>query len=205
MSIEIYLDELQRFADEEFHTELLAARVEYFAGLGQVNEDDDLYEAHMDRFLDWFLFERTLPQIGKTTLVAFIDKRRGTLTPEQLEIYEGFLNNLHGLFEVRKVAKDGVHLRELTLDAKYFVEDEAPRAFSKGQIFDGRLLPLGGKWRLSNGCIFHPLAATKSILKRVKRLDAGDPEARRGLLRDLAVRRLRVDRYTHVEAAHFYK
>jgi hypothetical protein len=205
MSIEIYLDELQRFADREFHTELLAARVEYFAGLRQVYEEDDLFEAHLDRFLDWFLFDRVLPQTGQTTLSAFIERQRGSLAPETMAIYEGFLSNLHGLFEVRKTTKDGVHLRELALQTKFFVADDAFGAFTKGQIFDARLLPLHGEWRFGKGSIFHPLAATKAILKRLKQIDAHDPEARRAFIRDLALRRLRADRYKHVDPEQFYR
>jgi hypothetical protein len=205
MSIELYLDELQRFADQEFHTELLATRVEYFAGLGQVNEDDDLFEAYLDRFLEWFIFERILPQTGQTPLASFIARRCETAPPETLRVYEGFAKGVHGIFEVRKSSKNAVELRELLTKEKYTVEDEVPGAFTKGQIFEARLLPLGDKWYFSKGYIFHPMPAAKAIQKRLKALESHGPEALKSFIRDLAIRRLKADRYKHVEPENFYK
>jgi hypothetical protein len=205
MSIEVYLDELQRFADAEFRTELLAARAEYFAELGQVHEDDDLFEAHLDRFLDWFLFDRVLPATGQNVLVAFLEQRRAVLPADQLAIYEDFLGHVHGLFQVRKAEKTGVQLRHLFTKSKFFVRDEVPGAFTKHQIFEARLLPLDREWYFSKGYIFHPLTAVRAIEKRLKQLPADDPDAQRTFMRNLAIRRLRADRYKHVEAEQFYR
>jgi hypothetical protein len=205
MDLEHYLDELQRFADREFHQELMAARAEYFAAVGRINEEDDLFEAHLDRFLDWFVFARVVPPNGQTVLAAFVEQRRCELPPEELDVYEGFARNVHGLFEVLKIAKTGVHLRNLVDRAKYYVEEEAPAAFTKGQVFEARLLPYRDGWRFSKGYIFHPPAAAKAIQKRMKRLPSDDVEAHRAFMRDLAIRRLRADRYKHVDAAQFYR
>jgi len=205
MNIETYLDELQRFADETYHAELIAARVEYFAGLGRINESDDSFEAHLDRFLDWFLFERALPQTGQTPLVTFTDQKRETLSDDDLRIFEGFIQNLHSLFQVRKTDAKGVHLTDLLIEKKFFVEDELPNMFSKGQIFEARILPFGGGWRFSKGYIFHPLTTVKFIEKRLKRIPTGDREAQKALIRDLAICRLKADRYKHIEALQFYK
>lgn len=205
MSVELYLDELQRFADENYHVDLLAARVEYFAGMGSINEDEELFEAHLDRFLDWFLFERVLPHGRQTPLAAYIQAQQDRLPAETLRLYEGFLKNVHSLFGVQKIDKNGVHLRDLADKKKYFVVEEVPNAFTKGQVFEARLLPLGDEWHFSKGYIFHPLSAAKAIEKKVKHLDPRDRDAYRTFIRELALRRLKADRYKHIEPAQFYR
>ena len=205
MSIEHYLDELQQFADKQFHAELIAARVEYFAGLGQISETEESFEAHLDRFLDWFLFERVLPQTNKTPVQTFLEQQGPSLPPDDLSVIEGFSNNVHSLFIVKKIDKQGVHLRDLFAKEKYFVEEDVPHAFTKGQTFEARLLPYKGVWRLSRGYIFHPLTATKLIGKRSKQVEAEDVEGKKALIRDLAIRRLKADRYKHIDALQFYQ
>ena len=205
MTIESYLDELQHFADDSFHTELIAARVEYFAGLGRISEEEESFEAHLDRFLDWFLFERVLPQTGTMPLQTFVERKREQLAADELAVYEGFTQNIHSLFEVRKTKKNGVQLRDLMTKKKYFVEDELPGAFTKGQIFEGRLIPYHGRWCFTKGYIFHPPAATKMIVKQLKAVNRDDAEERKTFLRDLAIRRLKADRYKHIDAVQFYQ
>ncbi|HPQ67736.1 MAG TPA: hypothetical protein PKW95_01325 [bacterium] len=205
MAIETYLDALQEYADEAFHTELLAARVEYFAGLGRVSENEASFEAHLDRFLDWFLFERVLPQSGLTPMQSFLRMRSEKLPPEECEVYEGFGKNIHSLFLVKKIDKHGVHVRDLLTKAKYYVSDELPSVFTKGQVFEARLLPYREGWRFSKGYIFHPLSVAKQIVKRVKSLTVDDEEGYRSLIRDLAIRRLKADRYKHIDAMEFYR
>lgn len=205
MAIEKYLDELQRFADEAFHAELVAARIEYFAVLGQVNDSDEFFEAHLERFLDWFLFERQLESEPTTPLQTFLDARGDQLPPDRREVMAGFGRNVHSLFEVRKVAKNGLHLIDLFTRARYFVTSEVPLAFTKKQVFDARLLPIGDQWHFSKGYIFHPLAAAKAIRKQIKNIDVTDHETCLAFIRELAIRRLRSDRYKHVEPLQFYQ
>ncbi len=203
MTIEPYLDELQDYADKVHRVELLAARVEYFAGLGRMNEDDELFEAHLDRFLDWFLFERIIPQTGRTILDNFLESAE--TEPERQEVFRGFSRNVHSLFVVRRSKEDGIHLRDMLSQQKYFARVEIPGAFTKGQPFEARLLPLGEEWYFSKGYIFHPLTALKAIEKRIKKLDPADAFAPRALIRDLAIRRLKADRYKHINPEQFYQ
>lgn len=203
MTIELYLDELQAYADRAHHSELLAARVEYFAGLGRMNEDDELFEAHLDRYLDWFLFERVIQQTGRSILETFLESP--DLALDKKEVFQGFLKNVHSLFVVRRPEKDGVQLRDMISQEKYFALVEIPGAFTKGQPFEARLLPLGEEWYFSKGYIFHPLTALKAIEKRIKKIDVEDAMAHRALIRDLAIRRLKADRYKHINPEQFYQ
>lgn len=205
MSIENYLDELQRFADENYHSELIAARVEYFAGLGRMSESEESFEAHLDRFLDWFLFEQNLPQTGKTPLRSFLDEKHEMINPEDLFVFEGFTQNIHSLFMVKKTDKRGVHLRDMFTKEKHYIEEEIPSVFSKGQIFEARLLPYKGSLKFSKGYIFHPMTAGKHIEKMIKNINIEEIERQKALMRDLAIRRLKADRYKHIEAIEFYK
>ncbi|MDP8225494.1 MAG: hypothetical protein P9L99_19190 [Candidatus Lernaella stagnicola] len=205
MTIDVYIDELQRFADAHYHAELVASRIDYFAVLGQINEDDDFFEAHLERFLDWFLFEHRLEDVGETALQTFVTNRGPELPEERRVVYEEFLKHVHSLFRLKKVMKKGLQLIDLLTKAKYFVESDVPHAFTKGQLFEARLLPLSEQWHFSKGYIFHPLSATKAILKRAKKIDVADEEGCRSFIRELAIRRLRSDRYKHVDAARFYE
>ncbi len=205
MAVDVFIDELQRFADEAFHAELVASRVEYFSVLGKVNDDDEFFEAHLERFLDWFLFERKLEATEYSPLEHFIEVRGADLPPERLAVYEGLLKNVHSLFQIKKTVKNGLYLRDLLTKAKYFVESDVPAAFTKGDLFEARLLPIEDEWHFSKGYIFHPPSTIKAILKRVKKIDVADMDACRAFIRELAIRRLRSDRYKHVDAIQFYE
>jgi hypothetical protein len=204
VAVEYYIDDLQQFADERFRSELVAARVEYFAALGKVNEDDEFFEAHLDRFLDWFLFERDLAASGEPVLPTFIAQIGAELSEERYAVFEGFLKNIHSLFQIKKVGKAGLQIRDLLTKASYFVASDVPAAFTKGQIFEARLLPVDDQWQFSRGYIFHPSTANKAILKRVKKIDVADSITCRSFIRELAICRLRSDRYKHVDATQFY-
>jgi hypothetical protein len=151
------------------------------------------------------LFERILPPSGQTPLQTFVARKRDQLSPDELAVYEGFSQNVHNLFVVRKTKKNGVHLRDLITKQKYFVEDELPAAFAKGQVFEGRLVPFQGRWCFTKGYVFHPPAATKLIEKHLKTINVDDAESRKALMRDLAIRRLKADRYKHIDAVQFYQ
>ncbi len=136
---------------------------------------------------------------------SFLQMRTEKLPPEECEVYEGFGKNIHSLFLVKKIDKNGVHVRDLLTKAKYYVRDELPSVFTKGQVFEARLLPYREGWRFSKGYIFHPLSVAKQIVKRVKTLAVDDEEGYRSLIRDLAIRRLKADRYKHIDAMEFYR
>src|SRR5690349_12839628 len=107
------LEQIIAFASrEERKADLLAAKAEYFELAGEVHEDDKSFEMRMAGFLDWFVCDRPSPA-GVTPAQELLHQRAATASSEDLTIFRAFANTQHSLFEVRKLGKGVVKLREL--------------------------------------------------------------------------------------------
>src|SRR4051794_35121573 len=109
-----YFDQLTEFGSTETNKpQLMAAKAEYFLNTGEVFEDDKSFEMRIASFLEYYLFDRRLPASGKTPAQEMYEtKLQGTLPDEALP-FRSFTETTHGLFEVRKLGKGIVRLREL--------------------------------------------------------------------------------------------
>lgn len=141
MSMEKYIETLIHFASSgRYQPELLVAREEYFAKMGQVSEEEDNYEAKLRGFIDWYLFDRPLADTGKPPVDVFYEKFIRTFSEEDEQIYGDFRKSIQSLFIVKKSDENGVTVKDLISKKKYFVEDEMPEGFFKEEIFQGRLI-----------------------------------------------------------------
>lgn len=205
-SYQPFLDELTAFASGEARKEdLLAAKKEYFEQTGEVFEDDKQFELRMASFLDYYLFDRTSPLTGRTPAQELFEIK-GREAPDQANGFRGFTETLHGLFEVRKLGKGVVRLRELFSGKDYEVTERRQLAgLEKGDILEARLIPTSGHLLFSQAFCYHPRDATAPILKEIKRRKKKEPHrSPKEMAWECARRALKTDRYRQIPVERIY-
>ncbi len=205
-SFQPYLDELIAFASSESRKPLLlAAKAEYFRLTGEVFEDDKVFEQRMASFLDYYLFDRPSSE-GRTPAVELLEHRLPSAAEPAISAYRSFTETVHGLFEVRKLGKGLVRLRELYTGKDYDVTERRQLpGLEKGDILEARLIPFGGHLLFSGAFCYHPKAASSAIRKEVKRRKKEEPEKSvKDLAWECARMALKVDRYRQIAVDKIY-
>ncbi|WP_342374107.1 hypothetical protein NVS55_22160 [Myxococcus stipitatus] len=207
LSYQPYLDQLIAFGSVESRkADLLDAKAEYFRLTGEVFEDDKLFELRMASFLDFYLYDRVSPLTGKTPAAEFYEHRLANAPPEESNAFRSFTETVHGLFEVRKLGKGLVRLRELYSGKDFDVTERRHIAgLETGDILEARLIPFGGHLLFSSAFCYHPKVAVKPIKAEVKRRKKKEPQrAPNELVWECARRALNMDRYRQLAVEKIY-
>lgn len=207
LSYQPYLDQLIAFGSVESRkADLLDAKAEYFRLTGEVFEDDKLFELRMASFLDYFLYDRVSPHTGKTPAVEFYEQRLANTPPEEANAFRSFTETVHGLFEVRKLGKGLVRLRDMYSGKDFDVTERRNIAgLETGDILEARLIPFGGHLLFSSAFCYHPRVAVKPIKAEVKRRKKKEPERTPNeLVWECARRALNMERYRQLSVEKIY-
>lgn len=207
MSYQPYLDQLIAFGSQESRkADLLEAKAEYFRLTGEVFEDDKIFELRMASFLDYYLYDRVSPLTGKTPAVELYEQRLQTSAPEEANAFRSFTETVHGLFEVRKLGKGVIRLRELHSGKDFDVTERRTIAgLESGDILEARLIPFGGHLLFSSAFCYHPRVAVKAIKAEVKRRKKKEPDRPpKELVWECALRALKVERYRQIAVEKLY-
>ncbi|MBF5043975.1 hypothetical protein FGE12_16365 [Aggregicoccus sp. 17bor-14] len=207
LSYQPYLDQLIAFASEEPRkADLISAKAEYFRATGEVFEDDKMFEPRMASFLDYYLFDRPSPLAGVTPAQELYRQRQGVAAPEEVNAFRSFTETVHGLFEVRKIAKGMVRLRELFSGKDFDVTERRTTAgLEAGDILEARLIPFGGHLLFSAAFCFHPRVVAKAIKSEIKRRKKKEPErSAREFAWECARRALNLERYKQISVEKIY-
>lgn len=207
LSYQPYLDQLIAFGSQEPRkADLLEAKAEYFRLTGEVFEDDKIFELRMASFLDYYLYDRVSPLTGKTPATELYEQRLQSAAPEEANAFRSLTETVHGLFEVRKLGKGVIRLRELFSGKDFDVTERRNIAgLETGDIIEARLIPFGGHLLFSAAFCYHPRVAVKAIKAEVKRRKKKEPDRpAKELVWDCAMRALKVERYRQVAVEKLY-
>jgi hypothetical protein len=203
-----YADQLIAWASaEERKEELLAAKAEYFKLTGEVFEDDKSFEQRMASFLDFYTLDRPAGGTGKTPAQHYLEQRQAAgAAEEELGALRSFTETLHGLFEVRKLGKGVLKLRELDSGKDYEVTERRQLAgLEKGDLLEARLIPYGGHLLFSAAFCYHPKAVAKVIVKEVKRRKKKEPDrSPKDVIWDCSKMALKTERYRQIAVEKIY-
>ncbi len=208
------LDEAVQFAaaHELLSARLLTAKRAYIEATGEVFEEEALFEPRLIAFLEQFLFEERLDEgvapgleVGATPM-AFYLSTRPALARENPALAEGLLRSRHTLWEVKKLKRSILRLRDLLGGGDLEIEEGIPLGLEKGTLVEARLVPTGDDWHFTRALAFHPMAARKTILARLKQLKKSSGGVLRvdALLASLARCRLKLERYRKVPPKRIY-
>ncbi len=207
LSYQPYLDQLIAFGSQESRkTDLLDAKTEYLRLTGEVFEDDKIFELRMASFLDYYLFDRVSPISKVTPAQELYQLRQQSASPEEANAFRCFTETVHGLFEVRKLGKGLVRLREL-YSAKDFdvTERRHVAGLETGDVLEARLIPFAGHLLFSSAFTFHPRVAVMAIKAEVKRLKKKEPEKPPiEFVWECARRAVKVERYKQISIERIY-
>lgn len=198
---------IEEFTTGEFYAEVYKAKQEYFDKAGIVYEDDPEFEQRMSIFMDWYLFDRDLPGVDLPPIKYYFRKNKDNLKNEELNIYRDLCSTIHSIFRLKRISwnKKAMIVEDLFQNKTYKVVDpDINRAFSKGDIFEGRVIPFAGAFEFSRGFCFHPIEMESFILKEIKKVRYQDKGRQTKLILQLANMRLKQQRFGHIDVRHIY-
>lgn len=168
---------IETISQNNSSSEILDAKKEFQKISGEIFEDDKSYESRMGSFLEWFTFDRLLNESSETPLQKYLNGQREPLSAEDRELFVNISGSVHGLFVVKKIKPDRVVVLELLDDKKYEVkEDQGGILFSKGDIFEARLISFGGQLFFSDNFCYHPQQTTGFIKNKIKEIRSVEKE-----------------------------
>lgn len=203
-------EKLLAWATSDAHKEeLLAARRDWFDRHGEPHEEDKSFETRMNGMLDHYLYDFRPPGSSETTIEIFMREMGPQLATDELAVYRVLSKSVHGLFEVKKIKKGEVRLRDVFTGRDHDVTERRQVAgLEKGDLVEARLLPFDGALFFSGAFLYHPREARKAILAEVKRLKkeagrGGTPDAN-AFLATIARMAIKLERYRNVRLESIY-
>jgi len=201
-----YVDTItNEYTAGDYFREVYEAKKNYFENLGVIAEDDQDFENQMDVFMGWYLFDRPLEKHDLPPVFLYYRKNQPNFTPEEDALHKALTQAKHSVFELVKHKSDALVLRDLSNGKKYDVNDTQFKAgFSKGDVFEARLLPEGKGYIFANGFCFHPKEAYKFIESQMKKIREDDTAQRTKLLLKLGQMKNKQHRFPHIDAQYIY-
>lgn len=201
-----YLEELIAFATpESSKADLLAARARWFEKNGEVFEEDRQLEQRMAGFLEYYVCDRVAPHLGMTPARARYELALKEDSPTRAAGFRALTETLHGVFEVRRIAKGLVRLRGLFSGITWEVTERRQIVgLLVGDVLEARLIPLAGPLYFSPSYCFHPHEATGQLLAEAKRRIKIGTVDEMAFVQDCAQRSLKVGRYRQVAVEKIY-
>ena len=152
---------LVTYTQGEYFEELKEAKEKYFSLTGKLDEDRDEFEARMNCFNDWYLFQYRKKD-GLKVIEDYIRK-----TDLDGDLSQAFLNVNHSLFEFSKVSfKKQIVLKDILHDEKIVLaKSQQNIGLVEGDVFTSRVIKYQGEYYLLKGVCTLP-NTVKSILKK---------------------------------------
>lgn len=198
---------IEEYTSGEFYREVFEAKQEFFEKAGIVYEDDPDFEQRMSIFMDWYLFDRDLPKFDLPPIKLYFRQNRDRFPPEELAIYRDFCSTIHSLFRLKGKAffSPGLKVQDLFSKKNYIVPDgHMDQAFTRGDLFEARLIPFHGRYEFSKGFCFHPIEMESFILGEIKKIRYQEKARQTKLILQLSAMKLRHLRFQHIDVKHIY-
>lgn len=198
---------IEEFTTGEYYREVYNAKHEYFEKAGVVYEDDSEFEQRMCIFMDWYLFDRDLPGVDLPPIKYYFRQNKERFSNEELNIYRDFCSTIHSVFRLKRKTwtGNGFVVQDLFSNKTFTVTDpEITRGFSRGDIFEARIIPFHGSYEFSRGFCFHPAEMESFILSEIKKVRFQDKSRQTKLILQLSAMKLKHLRFQHIDIRHIY-
>ncbi len=177
------------------------AKNKYFSQTGKLDEDKDEFEARMNSFNDWYIFQHCQKD-GSKVIEEYI--RNNQL---EEEISQALLNVNYSLFEFNRTSfSKQIFLKDILHDHKIHLKKDHPAvSLMEGDLFAGRVIKYKGEHFLLRGVCTLP-QGVKSILKkqskRVRKLNSFEEELK--FLIQLEALKTKSMHYSHIDPAKIF-
>lgn len=199
---------IEDFTTGEYYREVYNAKLEYFDKAGIVYEDDVEFEQRMCIFMDWYIFDRDLPGVDLPPIKYYFRKNKERFSSEELNIYRDFCSTVHSIFRLKRFTwnRKGFVVLDLFSNRTHTIADsEITKGFTRGDLFESRIIPFQGNSEFSRGFCFHPADMESFILGEVKKVRFQDKSRQTKLILQLAAMKLKHLRFPHIDMRHIYK
>lgn len=196
----------------DYAEEVVRAKAEFFERCGQVFEDDQIYEARMAAFLEWYAVERPIgtgvPGVGRVPAdIVRDDAGAGDVRRRQL--LTAMAASHRSLFRLEEVRAASLIATDLIAGGLWEVSERRKIAgLGDEDVFEARLYGVDGHVVLGRTFLIHERVARPAVLEIAARaaaaLAGGDGAARVRAVERLASLRIKADRYRNVPAHRFY-
>lgn len=208
MMYQKYLDPvIEEFTTGEYYPEVYKAKHEFFEKAGIVYEDDPEFEQRMCIFMDWYIFERDLPGVDLPPIKYFFRRNKDRLSNEELAIYGDFCRTIHSIFRLKRTTwfNRGLVVQNLFSRKSYTVNDsDMNQGFTRGDVFEARLIPFRGTFEFSRGFCFHPVEMSAFIEGEIEKVRNQDRNRQTRLILQLASMKLKHLRFNHIDIRQIY-
>lgn len=211
---EVIDEAIERFGGGDYTEGITAARQEYDGRRGRVFEDEELWEAWTQAFLEWYVIERipgpaeaiegSAAARGRPAVAQVLLDARGRGDARREAAARAWLVSHRSLFEVRALSAGRVELVDLIGGARFWVRE--PRAMlgvSVGDVAEMRLIGFDGEVLFGRTFCFHPAGTRDAIAAHVPQMRALG-SGRMDIVDFFASLRIRCERYRHVPPARIY-
>jgi len=198
---------IEEFTTGEYYREVYEAKQEYFDKAGVVYEDDQEFEQRMCIFMDWYIFDRDLPGVDLPPIKYYFRKIKNQFSDEELNIYKDLCNTVHSIFRLKRFtwSKKGLVMSDLFSNKTSTVTDPVINCgFSKGDIFESRIIQFKKTYEFSAGFCFHPVEMESFIIREIKKVRFQEKSRQTKLILQLASMKLKHLRFSHIDVRHIY-
>jgi hypothetical protein len=191
--------------------DIVRAKQEYFTQTGgEVHEDDRCFESRLQAFFNWYLFDRKRDDV--TPAQRFLQNRGAETSEADKEVLMGLTQTRLALYEYRGrkglilgPKKGQVRVRDAVTRKDFDVtERRQMHGLEIGDLFEARLVPVGGTWHFSTSFTYHPREQKPVILREIKKRKKQGPVDVRPLLWELERMSLQADRFKNVSIEAIY-
>lgn len=194
---------LVNYTSGDYYDTLLKAKEEYFLRIGPINEDGDDYEARMNAFNEWYIFQFE-PSANVGTF--FEEYAKGNQVAP--EIFDSVRNINHSLFEYLGksikgdfIFKDILHKKKIVIS-----HDEHVPAIMKNDLFLGRMINYKSSNYLMDGICLIPREVKEILKKEAKNIrKLKDPSLEIHFLFRIEYLKAKWLRFNHLPAIKIFK
>ena len=178
--IQPLIDQLLAWSAQALGDDIVVAKKEYFSHVGgEVHEHDRTFEARMQGFFNWYLFDRrTASDRGaQTPAQRFLAERGAGIFGSDKDLLIGATHSRLSLYAyrgrrtfLRRVPEGMVRVRDaFTLDDYDVIERRQMDGLDSGDLFEARLIPVASRHHFSSSFLFHAREVKRPVLREIKR------------------------------------
>lgn len=189
---------LEVYTQEDFKNQLIVAKEKYFKMTGAVNDDDDDFEARMNLFNEWYLFDYIASGHTQPYLYQYIE--RSDFDPV---LAQAFRDVNFSLFEYnKKNFRKQVVIEDHIKNEKFVLHNpEGDLGVVPKDLFIGRIIPIKEENFLLRGMCLLPLEVRPTLIKECKRLrKLKNPQEEKNFLINLENLKTKWRRYGHIDS-----
>ena len=197
------------FTTSDYGQNVELAKKDFFGYLLPSDENSHQFDIKMSQFLDWYIFDYHLRQTGLTPLEEVIKSKEVqkslSINEGEFSLLESLSHHHHSLFELIKVCKDSVIIKDLVTNKKTQVGKTLNISYlKKNECFEGRIVLIDQVNQALNGICVHPIEAKKFIMGQVNSVRKLGECEQKEVFRKLARMYFKLHQFPHIKMEYIY-